>query len=79
MADLTARGVKLMLTRACVDYSGLVIKDDPAVWVDVETGAARTSVVISGPKPKRDEVNAFLFSKGLAHAPYPEYDMWSRR
>jgi hypothetical protein len=75
---LTARGVKAMLTRAGVDHSALELRDDPAVWVNVETGERSTSVVVSGPKHVRREAAHVLYDKGLANAPYPEYDMWSR-
>lgn len=77
---LTARGVKAMLGRANVDYSALTITDDPAVWTDLETGRASTSVKICGPKDVREAVWDVLFwGQGLGCAPYPEYDMWSRR
>jgi hypothetical protein len=79
VTKLTARGVKAMLTRAGVDYSALTITDDPAVWVDVETGVGTTSVVVRGPKPQRHQVGAVLYEKGLACAPYSDYDMWSRK
>jgi hypothetical protein len=76
--ELTARGVKMMLTRAGVDYSALTITDDPAVWTNVETGVGHTSVVIAGPKEARSRAAGVLYGKGLGNAPYPEYDMWSR-
>ena len=77
---LTARGVKTMLTRAGVDYSALTITEDPAVWTDLETGRQGTSVKIEGPKEQREAAWDVLFYRdGLGCAPYPEYDMWSRR
>jgi hypothetical protein len=75
---LTARGLKAMLTRAGVDHSELEIRDDYAVWTNVETGQHSTSVVISGPKDLRWQAASVLYDKGLANAPYPECDMWSR-
>ena len=78
--DLTARGVKAMLTRAGVDYSALTITHDPTVWTDLETGAQSTSVKIEGPKTQRETAWDVLFYRpGLGCAPYPEYDLWSRR
>lgn len=79
-APLTARGVKTMLTRAGVDYSALTITDDPDVWVDIETGIGSTSVRIEGPEDaRRQATDALFWGRGLGHAPYPEYDSWSRR
>jgi hypothetical protein len=78
-APLTARGVKAILTRAGVDHSGLTITDDPAVWVDLDTGKSSTSVVVSGPEQPRARAFDALFTRGYACAPYPEYDMWSRK
>lgn len=78
-ARLTARGVKMILTRAGVDYSALTITDDPDVWVDLETGKGTTSVKIEGPDEPRRRVWWALESRGLSCAPYPEYDMWCRR
>jgi hypothetical protein len=75
---LTARGLKAMLTRAGVDHSALEIRDDYAVWTNVETGQRSTSVVVSGPNEARREAGHVLHDKGLANAPYPECDMWSR-
>lgn len=77
---LTARGIRMMLTRAGIDHSALTITDDPAVWTDLETGTRSTSVKIEGPKATRWRV-AFevLYEKGFANAPYPQYDLWSRR
>jgi hypothetical protein len=76
---ITARGVKAMLARSGVDYSALVITDDPAVWTDVETGEQTTSVVIEGPKEARRPAFHALLDRGLSVAPYPERDYWSRR
>jgi hypothetical protein len=75
---VTARGIKGMLTRAGVDHPALEIRDDYAVWTNVETGQRSTSVVVSGPKEARREAGHVLYDKGLANAPYPECDMWSR-
>lgn len=47
---LTAHGLKAILTRAGVDHPALEIRDDQAVWTDVETGQRSTSVVASGPR-----------------------------
>ena len=77
---LTARGVKMMLARAGIDHSKLTITYDPAVWTDLETGAQSTSVKIEGPREQREAAWDVLFYRpGLSCAPYPEYDMWSRR
>lgn len=77
---LTARGVKAMLTRAGVDCSALTITEDPAVWTDLETGRQSTSVKIEGPKEQREAAwDVLFYGRGLGCAPYPEYDMWSRR
>ena len=77
---LTVRGVKTMLRRAGVDYSSLTITHDPDVWTDLETGARSTSVKIEGPREARQAAWDVLFYRpGLGCAPYPEYDMWSRR
>jgi hypothetical protein len=67
-----------MLTRAGVDHSALEIRDDSAVWTNVETGERSTSVVVSGPKEPRWQASWVLYDKGLSNAPYPEYDMCSR-
>lgn len=75
---LSARGLKAMLTRAGVDHSALEIRDDPAVWTNVETGEQSTSVVVSGPKDTRRQASWVLYDKGLANAPYPDCDKWSR-
>ena len=75
---LTARGVKVMLRRAGVDYSALTITEDPAVWTNVETGACGHSVVISGPREARRAARDALFEGGLACAPYRDRDEWSR-
>jgi hypothetical protein len=79
--QLTARGVKTMLTRAGVDYSGLQIVDDPTVWTDLETGRQGTSVIISGPEAARWAAHTALFwGHGLSsNAPYPDHDRWVRR
>lgn len=76
---LTARGVKNMLGRAGVDHSALTITDDPAIWVDLETGRASNSVKIEGSDDDRWAADRALSERGLACAPYPEYDMWCRR
>ena len=75
---LTARGLEAILTRAGIDHSALEIRDDPAVWTNVETGERSTSVVVSGPKEPRRQAFHALFDRGLACAPYPERDEWSR-
>jgi hypothetical protein len=77
--NVTARGIKAMLTRAGVNYSALTITDDSAVWTNLETGRSTTSVKIEGPKDIRSKVWDALEDRGLVCAPYPEYDMWSRR
>jgi hypothetical protein len=76
---LTARGVKAMLTRSGVDYSGLEISDDPTAWRDLETGHVSTNVVINGPEEARRAAFHVLFDRGLSVAPYPDRDEWSRR
>lgn len=75
---LTARGLKTMLARAGVDHSALEIRDDYAVWTNVETGQRSTSVAVSGPKDLRWQAASVLYDKGLSNAPYPECDMWAR-
>jgi hypothetical protein len=75
---LTARGLKAILTRAGVDHSALEIRDDPAIWTNVETGERGTSVVVSGPKEPRRQVSRVLYDRGLACAPYSGRDEWSR-
>ena len=77
--QLTARGVKLMLARSGVDYSGLEIRDDPTVWRDLETGRASTNVIITGPDEVRRRAFHALLDRGLSVAPYPDHDEWSRR
>ena len=79
VSKLTARGVKLMLTRAGVDYSGLEITDDGTRWRDLETGQVHTNVVIKGPEEARTRAFHVLFDRGLSVAPYPDHDEWSRR
>jgi hypothetical protein len=76
---LTARGVKLILSRNGVNHSALTITDDPQMWTDLDTGAKTASVKIEGPKELRRAATRALFDKGLSEAPYPEYDLWSRR
>jgi hypothetical protein len=81
MADrgnLTASDVKAMLAAAGVDCSALEIRDDPAVWRDVETGRPFTSVTVSGPEGPRREAFYVLLARGLSVAPYPGRDEWSR-
>jgi hypothetical protein len=75
---LTARGVKAILTRAGIDYSALEIREDFTVWTNVETGEQSTCVVVSGPKELRTLTFHALYDKGLACAPYPDHDEWSR-
>lgn len=75
---LTARGLKAILTRGGVDHSALKIDNDYAVWTNVETGERGTSVMVTGPKEIRREAAHVLYDKGLANAPYPGYDLWSR-
>jgi hypothetical protein len=77
--QLTARGVKAMLTRAGVDHSALEITSDPTVWRDVETNELTTSVIVAGPKEQRTQAFHALFDRGLSVAPYPDRDYWSRR
>ena len=79
MSTLTARGVKMMLARAGVDYSALEIRDDPTVWRDLETGRASTNVIIEGPAEPRRQAFHALLDRGLSVAPYPDHDEWSRR
>jgi hypothetical protein len=77
---LTVRGVKAMLARARVDYAALTITHDPAIWTDLETGRSSTSVRIAGPRKARQAAwDVLFYGRGLGCAPYPEYDMWSRR
>jgi hypothetical protein len=77
--QLTARGVKTILSREGVDYSALTITDDPTVWTDIETGASSTSVKIEGPREARSAAGAVLYGRGFGNAPYTGYDMWSRQ
>lgn len=80
MKPLTARGVRAMLTRSGVDASQLEIGDDSRVWTDLQTGRSSTSVIIRGPRDARWAAWCVLSGRpGLGCAPYPEYDMWSRR
>jgi hypothetical protein len=65
---LTARGLKAILTRAGVSHSALEIRDDPAVWTNVETGERSTSVVVGGPKELRRQASGVLYAKGLSNA-----------
>jgi hypothetical protein len=75
---LTARGLKAILTRAGVDHAALEIRDDPAIWTNVETGERGTSVVVSGPEEPRRQASRVLYDRGLACAPYSGRDEWSR-
>jgi hypothetical protein len=75
---LTARALKGILTRAGVDHSGLEIRDDPAVWTNVENGERGTSVVVSGPTEPRRQASRILSDRRLACAPYSGRDEWSR-
>jgi len=78
--QLTAAEVRVMLTGAGVDCSALEIRDDPAVWRDLETGRAHANVVVSGPEgPRREAFAVLLWRYGLSVAPYPDHDEWSRR
>jgi hypothetical protein len=76
--NLTARGVKTMLTRAGVDHSALTIRDDDTVRRNLETGAA-AAVIIEGPKEARTRAYHVLFDRGLSVAPHSDHDEWSRR
>lgn len=38
--QLTARGVKAMLSRSGVDQADLTIVEDPAVWTDLKQGTS---------------------------------------
>ena len=76
--NLTARGVKTMLTRAGVDHSALTIRDDDTVRRDLETGAA-AAVIIEGPREARTRAYHVLFDRGLSVAPHSDHDEWSRR
>ncbi len=81
---LSACEVRAILTRSGVDQTDLAITadlaitDDPAVWTNVETGESGTSVRVDGPKPARLAAFHALFDEGLANAPYPDHDYWSR-
>lgn len=68
MTALTARGVRAMLTRSGVDHSQLDITADLA-----------GSVIVRGPQDARRQAWLALFDRGLTVAPYPGYDIWSRR
>jgi ribosomal protein S11 len=68
-----------MLRRSGVDYSVLLITDDPVVWRDVETGERTTSVIVRGPENARRAAFHALFDRGLSVAPYPDLDYYSRR
>jgi hypothetical protein len=78
MKPLTARGVKMILTRAGVNHSELKIFADPTIWRDIETGRTHTYIVISGPARARKLAASVLYGRGLQNAPYPEYDSWAR-
>lgn len=75
---LTARGLKAILTCAGVDHSALQVRDHPPVWTNVETRERSTSVIVSGPTGPRQQAFHALFDSGLACAPYPDRDEWSR-
>lgn len=63
---LTVRGVKAMLTREGIDYTGLEFREDD------------NRVLISGDDSVRRRVRNALLDSGLTLAPYPDCDWWSR-
>jgi hypothetical protein len=65
--NLTARGVKTILTRAGLDHSELSITDHG------------DSVEVAGTRAERREVSNVLYDRGLWCAPYPDRDCWSAR
>ena len=67
--QLTARGVKTILTRAGVDQAELEVTD---------TGRNHHSVQITGPEEARAAAWSELMDHGLACAPYPDRDLYSR-
>lgn len=80
--SLTARGVRLRLTRAGVDYSALSIVEQTTRARDAWNGGpweTFTEVKISGPKVALDAAYWALFATGLSVAGYPDHSIWSRR
>lgn len=80
-AQLTARGVKMRLSRAKVDYSALTITervinsrrvdlDETFPWLELNM------VTISGPRDARRAADNVLFDSGLCCAPYPDRSEW---
>jgi hypothetical protein len=80
---LTARGVKMRLTRAKVDFSTLTITEEVVTCrrVDVDFSGPwreRNTVIVAGPKDERRDAWWALFNSGLSCAPYPDRDEWTR-
>lgn len=75
-ADLTARGVRTMLTRAGVDHSQITITERrvEVLWA----GTTRTQVTITGPRDARRAAGLALYERGLTCAPYPDRSEWHR-
>jgi hypothetical protein len=79
--ELTARGVKVRLTRAGVDRSKLEITDVMQRFRHVDlhmTGAwkRRNTVVITGTRDERRKADDVLSSAGFWCAPYPDRSEW---
>lgn len=82
--QLTARGVKMMLTRSGVDTTGLTITEQQQTVRTVDlhyTGPWRrqNSVTVAGSKDARRPARDALADRGLWCAGYPDHDEWSRR
>lgn len=63
---LTVRAVRVLLTRAGVDHTDLTISGRHS-WV-----------IVTGPEQARRRAAEVLYNRGLACAPFPDRDEWSR-
>jgi len=63
---LTARTVKILLTRGGVAHTELTMVE------------RHGEVIITGPKERRRDASHVLYDAGLACAPYPDRDWWRR-
>lgn len=71
MTKLTARGVRSRLTRARVDHAPLKITQH-GDYVRIDGDGCDEDI-------RRRAAFWVLFDAGLSCAPYPEYDLWTRR
>jgi hypothetical protein len=81
MNGLTARGVKMRLSRAKVDYSALTITEGVVTSrrVDFDGSGpwrALNVVTIAGPREARRAASEVLYDAGLSCAPYPDRGEW---